>query len=120
VLKPGPPAMEKRYRIGHVAKTLGVQPYVLRFWEQEFPQAAPARTPKGQRYYTEEHVRMFQRIQHLLYVEKMTIKGARQRLEEKQVLHTSLNFIRQELVEIQELLQKSAVDMAGCHKQVPK
>ena len=104
--KSGPSTTEKRYRIGYVAKTLGVQPYVLRFWEEEFPQATPSRTPKGQRYYTEEHLRMFKRIQHLLYVEKMTIKGARQRLEEKQVLHTSLDFIRQELEQIKGLLLK--------------
>lgn len=106
MLKPEPSAVEKRYRIGYVAKTLGVQPYVLRFWEEEFPQAAPARTPKGQRYYTEEHLRMFKRIQHLLYVEKMTIKGARQRLEEKHVLHHSLDFICHELKAIQALLLK--------------
>lgn len=106
MLKTVTPATEKRYRIGHVAKRLGVEPYVLRFWEEEFPQAVPARTPKGQRYYTDDHVRMLERIRHLLYVEKMTIKGARQRLEEKQALRLPLDMIRQELEEIRSILLK--------------
>mgnify|MGYP000845023714 FL=1 len=98
------PAAEKRFRIGHVAKHLGVEPYVLRFWEEEFPQAAAARTAKGQRYYTEQHVRMLERIRHLLYEEKLTIKGARQKLENLEALRGPLEIIRSELEEIRRLL----------------
>lgn len=98
------PAAEKRFRIGHVAKHLGVEPYVLRFWEEEFPQAAAARTTKGQKYYTEQHVRMLERIRHLLYEEKLTIKGARQKLENLEALRGPLEIIRSELEEIRRLL----------------
>lgn len=98
------PPTEKKLRIGHVAKHLGVEPYVLRFWEEEFPQAAAARTPKGQRYYTERHVRMLERIRHLLYEEKLTIKGARQRLESMDAVRGPLEHIRTELEEIRRLL----------------
>lgn len=98
------PPTTKKYRIGQVAKMLDVQPYVLRFWEEEFPQIRPLRTAKGQRYYTQDHIRILKRIQHLLYQEKMTIKGARQRLENKQNLHQSLDFICQELEKIRALL----------------
>jgi DNA-binding transcriptional MerR regulator len=104
VLKPVIPAAEKRLRIGQVARLLGVEPYVLRFWEEEFPQLTAARTAKGQRYYTEEHVRILERIRHLLYVEKLTIKGARQKLEETGVMRVPLDGIRHELEEIRRLL----------------
>lgn len=103
MLKPVTPAAEKRLRIGQVARQLGVEPYVLRFWEEEFPQLTAARTAKGQRYYTEEHVRVLERIRHLLYVEKLTIKGARQKLEEG-AARVPLASIRRELEEIRRLL----------------
>jgi DNA-binding transcriptional MerR regulator len=69
-----------RYKIGQAAEVLGVKPYVLRFWESEFPQLVPARTRSGQRYYTDEHLRLLGRIKHLLWEEKLTIDGARRRL----------------------------------------
>ena len=47
MLRPVTPAAEKRLRIGQVARQLGVEPYVLRFWEEEFPQLQAARTTKG-------------------------------------------------------------------------
>lgn len=104
MLRPVTPAAEKRMRIGHVARQLGVEPYVLRFWEEEFPQLRAARTTKGQRYYTEEHVRLLEQIRHLLYVEKLTIKGARQKLEGAQELRAPLDSIRRELEDIRRLL----------------
>ncbi len=104
MLKPVIPAVEKPLRIGQVAKLLGVEPYVLRFWEEEFPQLTAARTAKGQRFYTDEHVRILEQIRHLLYVEKLTIKGARQKLEETGRGRPPLDEIRHELEEIRRLL----------------
>lgn len=104
MLKSVIPVAEKRLRIGQVARLLGVEPYVLRFWEEEFPQLTAARTVKGQRYYTQEHVRVLERIRHLLYVEKLTIKGARQKLEEAGGMRVPLDAIRRELEEIRRLL----------------
>ena len=104
MLKPVTPATEKRFRIGHVARQLGVEPYVLRFWEEEFPQLTAARTSKGQRYYTDEHVRILERIKHLLYVEKLTIKGARRKLEGTEPACAPLDTIRRELEEIRRML----------------
>lgn len=106
MLRPVTPAAEKRLRIGQVARQLGVEPYVLRFWEEEFPQLRAARTIKGQRYYTEEHVRLLEKIRHLLYVEKLTIKGARQRLEGTEAVHVPLDSVRRELEEIRQLLTR--------------
>lgn len=107
MLRPVTPATEKRLRIGQVARQLGVEPYVLRFWEDEFPQLQAARTSKGQRYYTEEHVRLLEKIRHLLYVEKLTIKGARQKLEGSEAVHAPLAEIRRELEEIRLLLTRT-------------
>ena len=70
----------RTYKIGEIAGLTGLKPFVLRFWETEFPQLAPVRTPKGQRIYTEEHLELLGRIKTLLYDEKLTIDGARRRL----------------------------------------
>ncbi|MGE4291655.1 MAG: MerR family transcriptional regulator [Desulfovibrio sp.] len=72
----------KRYRIGEAAKKLGVKTSVLRFWEGEFEQLEPVRTASGQRLYTEKHLDLLRRIKSLLYVEGLTLEGARRRLEE--------------------------------------
>ena len=70
--------------IGDVAKSIGVNPSVLRFWEQEFPQLRP--TKRGnRRYYCSEDVALIRTIQHLLYEEHYTILGARNKIHELQV-----------------------------------
>jgi len=68
---------KETYRIGEAAKRLGLETYVLRFWETEFPQLAPMRTPKGQRVYTEETLAMLFKVKELLHERGMTIEGAR-------------------------------------------
>lgn len=94
-----------RYKIGQAAKLLDIEPYVLRYWESEFPQLAPVRTPKGQRLYTEEHLDLIRRIKHLLYEEGMTIEGARRKLAEQEQWQALLEDIKAELREIKRLLQ---------------
>lgn len=75
--------LNKTYKIGDVAALLNLKTYVLRFWETEFRQLRPHRTPKGQRIYTEKDVELLRRIQYLLHEKGMTIEGARRRLSEK-------------------------------------
>ena len=72
--------MIKTYRIGDVAALLNLKTYVLRFWETEFRQLCPLRTPRGQRIYTEKDVELLRRIQYLLHEKGMTIDGARRKL----------------------------------------
>lgn len=72
---------EKIYKIGQAAKLVGLKSYVLRFWEGEFDQLEPIRTPSGQRLYSEEHVALISRIKSLLHDEGLTIEGARKRLD---------------------------------------
>lgn len=72
---------EKLYKIGEVCKTADLQPYVLRYWETEFPQLAPGKSGGGQRLYTRREVDIILRIKELLYKEGFTIAGAKKKLE---------------------------------------
>lgn len=72
---------DKLYKIGEVCKLADVQPYVLRYWETEFPQLAPNKSGGGQRLYTRREIDTILRIKELLYREGFTIAGAKKRLE---------------------------------------
>ena len=72
---------EKEYfRIGEVAQIAQVEPYVLRFWETEFPRLRPSKTRTSQRVYSRRDVSLVLRIRDLLYEEGYTIQGARRQL----------------------------------------
>ena len=71
------------FRIGEVARLLDLPPYVLRFWESEFPQLKPNKGGTGQRLYRRRDVEAVAEIRHLLYDEGYTIPGARQFLKER-------------------------------------
>ena len=68
------------FRIGEVSRLLGVQPYVIRYWESEFKTVRPIRTRSDQRLYRHRDVRELLMIRQLLYDENFTINGARKRL----------------------------------------
>lgn len=74
-------AEEKLYKIGEVCKLADVQPYVLRYWETEFPQLAPNKSGGGQRMYTRAEIDTILRIKELLYRDGFTIAGAKKKLE---------------------------------------
>ena len=76
---------EKLYKIGEVCKLADVQPYVLRYWETEFPQLAPNKSGGGQRLYTRNEIDVILRIKQLLYSEGFTIAGAKKKLETEDV-----------------------------------
>ena len=69
------------YKIGEVCEMTGTQPYVLRFWESEFPTLAPEKNRSGQRIYRKRDIDLIQRIKTLLYEKEYTIAGARKVLE---------------------------------------
>jgi DNA-binding transcriptional MerR regulator len=69
------------YKIGEVCKLADVQPYVLRYWETEFPPLAPNKSGGGQRLYTQHDLDVILRIKQLLYSEGFTIAGAKKKLE---------------------------------------
>jgi DNA-binding transcriptional MerR regulator len=69
------------YKIGEACKALGIQPYVLRYWETEFSALAPSKSRSGQRVYSEKELEIIRRIKELLYDEGYTIAGAKKKLE---------------------------------------
>jgi DNA-binding transcriptional MerR regulator len=69
------------YKIGEACKLLDIQPYVLRYWETEFPLLAPNKSKSGQRVYSEKELALVGRIKELLYAEGYTIAGAKKKLE---------------------------------------
>jgi DNA-binding transcriptional MerR regulator len=76
-----PAIPEKTYfRIGEVSKILGVETYVVRYWETEFKTVRPVRTRSDQRLYRRRDVEELLLIQRLLYKERFTIDGAKKQL----------------------------------------
>jgi DNA-binding transcriptional MerR regulator len=71
------------YRIGEVSRLTALKPFVLRYWETEFPMLEPVKSPSGHRLYQQEDVEMVLRIKRLLYDEGFTIAGARRHLREQ-------------------------------------
>jgi DNA-binding transcriptional MerR regulator len=69
------------FKIGEVCEITDTQPYVLRYWESEFPALAPAKNSSGQRIYRRRDIETILRIKQLLYEEGFTIAGAKKRLE---------------------------------------
>jgi DNA-binding transcriptional MerR regulator len=69
------------FRIGEVCELTDTQPYVLRYWESEFPSLAPAKNNSGQRIYRRRDIETIFRIKTLLYEEGFTIAGAKKKLE---------------------------------------
>jgi len=69
------------FKIGEVSEILGVEPYVLRYWETEFSQLTPKKSGTGHRLYRRKDVELLLRIKHLLYEQRFTIEGAKQTLQ---------------------------------------
>jgi DNA-binding transcriptional MerR regulator len=73
---------ERLYRIGEVSRLSDLKPFVLRYWETEFPMLEPVKSPSGHRMYRQQDVDMVFKIKRLLYDEGFTIAGARRLLRE--------------------------------------
>jgi DNA-binding transcriptional MerR regulator len=118
-----PPIPDKLFfRIGEVSRLVGVEPYVLRYWESEFPGLSPKKSNTGQRMFRRKDVEMLLNIKQLLYEKKFTIEGARKALKSEKAAPvlpgevparqaelfsppSPLPGIRQELADILELLK---------------
>ena len=68
------------YSISEVSKMTSLKPYVLRYWESEFTELRPAKNRAGNRIYRSNDIRIVKLIKKLLYTEKYTIEGAKQKL----------------------------------------
>jgi DNA-binding transcriptional MerR regulator len=70
------------YSISEVARITDLQPYVLRFWEKEFPMLRPRKNKGGNRHYQKRDIELINQIKQLLYEENYTIPGARRKLRQ--------------------------------------
>lgn len=98
------------FRIGEVSAITGVPPYVLRYWESEFPALQPRKSGGGQRLYRKRDVAMILEIKKLLYQERYTVAGARRRLTEREE--------RARRMEARAALQRLRTGLEGILKQL--
>jgi DNA-binding transcriptional MerR regulator len=70
------------FKIGEVSQIVGVEPYVLRYWETEFDLLKPSKAPSKHRLYKKRDVELLLNIKRLLYTDGFTIEGARKKLKE--------------------------------------
>ena len=76
-----PPPVQEFYSIGEVCGLTDLKPHVLRYWESQFRFLNPAKNRSGNRVYKGREVELIMLVKHLLYTEKFTIEGARQRVD---------------------------------------
>ena len=79
-----PPRLPEKiyFKIGEVSEIVGVEPYVLRYWETEFDLLKPSKSPSKHRLYKKRDVELLLEIKRLLYTEGFTIEGARKKLKQ--------------------------------------
>lgn len=95
------------YKIGEVSRLTGLEPYVLRFWESEFPSLQPQKNVGRQRLYTQKDIDTVLNIKRMLYKEGFTIAGAKRRLASGGERKTVIERVRRELQGVLTLLQAS-------------
>lgn len=96
------------FRIGEVSRLTGLEPYVLRYWETEFPQIKPDKARSGQRLYTKHDLEVIVQIKALLYEDGYTIAGAKKKLNgrgERKDLHDAVETAKRELRDLLEILK---------------
>lgn len=117
------------YSISEVCGMTGLKPHVLRYWETAFPMLKPSKNQSGNRVYKQEDIGLIKLISRLLYQERYTIDGARQKIEEMEDLEQqmelelgttaisseNMDFIRKEIAGIIAMLDRDpmAVDKQG-------
>jgi DNA-binding transcriptional MerR regulator len=115
---PNKPIIRKAYySIGEVCELTGLKPHVLRYWETQFRPLQPSKNRAGNRVYRPPEIELILLVKHLLYKERFTIEGARQKLKEirgagemdgarEEVLEPELlALLREELQVLRDILQ---------------
>ena len=111
-----PVARKEYYSISEVCDLVGLRPHVLRYWEGQFPLLNPSKNRSGNRVYQRKEIKLILYVKHLLYEEKYTVEGAKQKLEQLRKggdLHTEtkkaldkqmVSLLRAEMQHLTELL----------------
>lgn len=114
---PGQEIPDKLYfRIGEVSRLAGVKPYVLRYWETEFPVISPKKSGTGHRLYRRKDVELVLEIKRLLYEKRFTIEGARKALEGRAKPAPAPKNVRKHAVPQGELFPGAAPDLSAIRK----
>lgn len=120
--------VQEFYSIGDVCSLTDLKPHVLRYWESQFRLLNPAKNRSGNRVYARREIEVILLVKHLLYTEKYTIEGARQKLDEhrkggtlkgaaRSVLATeTIETLEKELVALRDILN---VPSGGVEAAVP-
>ena len=115
-----PRPTQEFFSIGEVCALTDLKPHVLRYWESQFRFLNPAKNRSGNRVYKSREVELIMLVKHLLYAEKYTIEGARQRIEQyrrsgdlkaqasRAASRTTVNELREQLEQILKLLDGAA------------
>ena len=74
--------VQEFFSIGEVCELTGLKQHVLRYWESQFRFLNPAKNRSGNRVYQRKEIELIQYVKHLLYTEKYTIEGARQKMDQ--------------------------------------
>ena len=77
-----PEPVQEFFSIGEVCELTDLKPHVLRYWESQFRFLNPAKNRSGNRVYQRREIELILHVKHLLYGEKYTIDGARQKIDE--------------------------------------
>ncbi len=94
--------VQEFYSIGDVCTLTDLKPHVLRYWESQFKLLHPAKNRSGNRVYSRREVEVIQLVKHLLYTDKYTIDGARQKLDEHRKTGT-LRSVARSALEVQSI-----------------
>ncbi len=107
-----PEPVQEYFSIGDVCTLTELKPHVLRYWESQFKLLNPAKNRSGNRVYARREIELVLLVKHLLYVEKYTIDGARQKLDEHRKGGTLRVSARQALaLESVESLERELVEL---------
>ncbi len=115
-----PAIPDKRYfTISEVSVLCGVKAYVLRYWEQEFPQLKPVKRRGNRRYYQQQDVLLVRQIRKLLYDDGFTIEGARTQLSvAPEAVSQSVKvdaMMKKIIVELENVLQSLQTELSTTH-----
>ena len=108
------------FRIGDVAEILGLKPYVIRFWETEFPFVSPEKAASGQRVYRRPQIEGLILIKQLLHIERYSIEGAKKKLTElrkaaklKDTMHALVRSDTDEKISVGSTVDKEQTSLQG-------
>ena len=109
--------VQEFFSIGEVCNMTDLKPHVLRYWESQFRFLNPAKNRSGNRVYQRREVEMIMLVKHLLYDDKYTIEGARQKIDEQRKGGKIKGVARQALkVETLEGLERELESLLGILK----